>query len=290
MDLKKLATDNCADFEKAKTAASTAVNYAINIGERLLAAKEEFASVDEFSEWVSENHPFQYRAATRYIRIAVHKVQARVITNQHGDVGIMELQKMLPIVTEEPVENEADVSQMAYVGSLPGTIRGDADDWHTPSVFTDAARKVMGSIDLDPFSSVEANNEIDATKIFTLADDALGRSWAAPDTKTVWMNPPYSKGLSGKAVEKFLEEYDYGSFKEGIVLMNSSTDTYWFHRMANVCSAMCFTKGRIAFIGTGGKKSSGNTKGQVFFYFGGKSKRFAKEFADFGLVLGTGNI
>ena len=177
---------------------------------------------------------------------------------------------------------------MAYVGSKPGA--RNSDDWHTPAVFTDDARAVMGSIDLDPFTSVQANASVRATYIFTEADDSLNREWASPKVQTVWMNPPYSRGTSVQAVEKFLEEYDYGSFNQAVVLMNASTDTFWFHQMVGICSAFCLTKGRISFEDAGGKKSSGNTRGQVFFYFGRKAKTFKNVFSNHGYVVITENV
>ncbi len=106
------------------------------------------------------------------------------------------------------------------------------------------------------------------------------------------MNPPYSRGASAQAVDKFLEQYDYGSFEEGIVLMNASTDTNWFQRMWKVASAVCLTNHRIAFEASDGKASSGNTKGQVFFYFGKNPAKFISVFEgnDVGVTVKTGNL
>ena len=286
MNLNQIIKANKADYKLMMSAACTAVDYAINIGERLIEAQ---AKVDHFGDWLDDTHPFKRRQANKYIRVAVHKAQTRFILQDHGELSINDLQTLLPKASEEPVLSEADLNKMAYVGSKPGEAR-NADDWHTPSVFTDAARKVMGSIDLDPFTSVQANKHIKADLIMTEADDAFSREWALTDNQTVWMNPPYSRGASSKAVERFLEQYDNGAFAQAVVLMNASTDTNWFHQMINVASAFCLTKGRISFEDAGGKKSSGNTKGQVFFYFGNKAKTFKKTFSEYGYVVLTENI
>lgn len=290
MELKNIPKQNAASFERAKGKFGDALNDMIDIGERLIWAKVKLAETgDSFADWVDATHPFNNRQTQKYIRIAVHKAQARQIAAGSDEVPSIDvLQKLLPKASEEPAVTEADVKNLGYVGKKPGDTSRDADDWHTPIVFIDDARKVMGSIDLDPFSSVEANAAIGAARIFTLADNAMGREWADPATRNVWMNPPYSKGASSKAVDKFLDEYDVGSFDQAIVLMNASTDTNWFHRLGTVASAICLTKGRISFIGTGGKATSGNTKGQVFFYFGKQVDKFDAVFSQHGMVLKTG--
>lgn len=41
-------------------------------------------------------------------------------------------------------------------------------DYYTPKPIIEAARKTMGSIDLDPASSFEANNVVLASRYFTM--------------------------------------------------------------------------------------------------------------------------
>ena len=113
-------------------------------------------------------------------------------------------------------------------------------------------------------------------------------SWAATDRRTCWMNPPYSRGASAQAVDKFLHEYDYGSFDEAVVLMNASCDANWCQRLLNACTAFCLTNHRISFENTDGKSKNGNTKGQIFFYFGPGSEKFVRVFAEQGAVFRTG--
>jgi phage N-6-adenine-methyltransferase len=284
MNLDKIAAANKRDYEEMQQSLRRNIERVINIGDRLIIALGVFDTNEEFSDWLGKTHPFGPRQSLKYIRIATHKVQARIELLQNPDLDIGELQKLLPHSKDEPVETEADPKQMAYVGSVPGIIR-DADNWHTPIEYIEAARLVLGTIDLDPFSDEQANTRVKATRILTQVEDAFTASWADPEQRTVWMNPPYGAGSSSKAVDKFIEEYNYGSFDEAIVLMNSSTDTNWFHRLATLCSAICFTKGRISFIDGGGKKSSGNTKGQVFFYIGRDIEKFRAVFSNYGLIL-----
>ena len=53
----------------------------------------------------------------------------------------------------------------------------NSDEHNTPSFLIEAARGVMGRIDLDPMSNKVANEIVKATKIFTKEDDALNKEW-----------------------------------------------------------------------------------------------------------------
>jgi phage N-6-adenine-methyltransferase len=300
-----------------KDAARRAVDTAIDIGERLLTAQERLGV--DFPDWVKDTHPFGVKQCEKYMRIAAHKSLARDAVRDGRWPGIDALVQTLPRRDEKLPPAPVDARKLAYTGSavtpraatsapadeaepddtsrsrplrtspenIPQHAPRDADDWHTPSTYVESARQVMGSIDFDPFSSVLANRTVKATRFFTEADDALTAPWSATNQRTCWMNPPYSRGMSSQAVDRFLDQYDYGAFDQAVVLMNASTDTNWFHRLAKACSAFCLTNFRIAFDNTDGKAKSNNTKGQVFFYFGADPTTFKRIFAPYGIVLDT---
>lgn len=184
---------------------------------------------------------------------------------------------------------KADPNQMAYIGRKPQVLGAskvrDSDSWYTPQLYLDAVHAVLGGVDLDPFSSEKANVLVRAQTIFTQANCAFVQSWRVVDEARVFMNPPYSKGLCGRAVAKFIEQYRLGAFVEAIVLVNNATDTRWFQLLVQHCAAMCFTHHRISFWNEDGKPVSGNTRGQAFFYFGQQHNAFAKHFAKFGFVV-----
>jgi hypothetical protein len=87
------------------------------------------------------------------------------------------------------------------------------------------------------------------------------------------------------AVERFLNEFTMGSFAEGVFIVNNATETRWFQRSFSVASAVCFTDHRISFWNADGKRQSGNTRGQAFFYFGDNPQRFVDAFDQFGTCL-----
>lgn len=195
---------------------------------------------------------------------------------------------------QEPVMSTADVNRLGYIGRKPGSISSDrdADSWYTPSAYIEAARMVMGSIDLDPFSSERANETIQAARILTEDRSAFSTPWRKdrrryPDGVCVWMNPPYSAGLIHQAVVIFLENWAAGHIAQAVVLVNNATDTQWFKALREQSTAVCFTHHRISFESPDGKRVSGNTRGQTFFYFGSESRAeaFVVEFSRFGWCI-----
>jgi hypothetical protein len=85
-------------------------------------------------------------------------------------------------------------------------------------------------------------------------------------------------------MQKAVDEFKAGNMTECIALTHNYTDTKWFHLAAEHAAAICFTRGRIAFVSPDGKKAA-PTQGQAFFYFGGRIDAFAAEFSRFGFVM-----
>lgn len=151
------------------------------------------------------------------------------------------------------------------------------NEWYTPPEFIEAARKVMGGIDIDPASSHKANETVLASSFYTQEQDGLTREWPG----RVWLNPPYAQPLIAQFTTALVEKITTGKTTEAIVLVNNATETKWFQELLCVSSAICFTLGRIHFLKPDGVKGS-PLQGQAILYFGDQSEAFVDEFKTFG--------
>ena len=61
-------------------------------------------------------------------------------------------------------------------------------EWWTPAELVEAARDVLGVIELDPASCAGAQATVRARRFHTLEDDGLAQEWSG----AVWLNPPGS--------------------------------------------------------------------------------------------------
>jgi phage N-6-adenine-methyltransferase len=154
---------------------------------------------------------------------------------------------------------------------------------YTPHAYIEAARLTMGSIDLDPATSIKAQQVVQASRFYTAEDDGLKHDWAG----TVFLNPPYRMPYIENFVFRLCDHLESRAVPRAILLTSNNTDTKWWQRAATLASAICFTSGRISFYNQAGE-SSKPTNGQTFFYFGRRAAAFAKCFAKFGLCLPGG--
>lgn len=155
------------------------------------------------------------------------------------------------------------------------------NEWYTPAPILEAARLVLGGIDLDPASSDLAQQTVKAERWFTAQTDGLASDWG--DAAAIWMNPPYAQPLIGRFVAKFCDHL--ASAGCGIALVNNGTDTAWGARLLGDADAVCFPTGRIRFVDQAGNPSGAPLQGQMIAYIGRDADGFAAAFAGIGPVL-----
>jgi hypothetical protein len=156
-------------------------------------------------------------------------------------------------------------------------LESESPDWWTPEKYIKAIKEVMGEIDLDPASCVEANKIVKAKRYYSPKENGLLQPWEG----RIFLNPPYGE-LTKEFAEKFFNDYE-SSFHEGIVLVNSrATDADWFQPFFN--GVICFTDHRIDF-NSPNEKNTSSTHGSCFIYFGPNERKFADVFSQFGNVV-----
>jgi ParB family chromosome partitioning protein len=150
------------------------------------------------------------------------------------------------------------------------------DEWYTPPEIIELVRTVLGEIDLDPASCIEAQRTVMAKRFYTKHNDGLRQKWLG----RVFLTPPYSNLVPW--TDKLLQSYKSGEVKEAILLMNSETDTGWFHRVVRESSVCCFVEGRLKFRHRGRAAIKPASQGQAIFYFGRDPDKFMRVFAKVG--------
>ena len=154
------------------------------------------------------------------------------------------------------------------------------NEWYTPSPYIEAARRVMGSIDVDPASSEIANRTVKADTFYTAESDGLSKVWGG----NVWLNPPYAQPLLAQFAEHIAYRFKNGEVDQACVLVNNATETLWFQHVLKVASAICFPRQRIRFLDQSGAPNGSPLQGQAVLYLGLRPDEFCEEFDKFGYV------
>jgi len=176
----------------------------------------------------------------------------------------------------------AEVSRaglLRFVETAHVSANSGENEWYTPAPFIEAARLVMGRIDLDPASTATANEVVGATTIYTKEDDGLEYGWSG----CVWMNPPYAQPLVSQFCTKLVDEFSAINVYQAVVLVNNATETGWFQRLALPASALCFPDGRIKFWHP--DRVAAPLQGQAVIYLGERADHFLAAFGRFGFTV-----
>jgi DNA N-6-adenine-methyltransferase (Dam) len=213
---------------------------------------------------------------------AVARELAPVLHDQ-GEAAVVEVWREMRTkhgdrLTAEKVRRA--VADRLSIEQKIGTVTSSASaEYYTPARYVDAAREVLGGIDLDPASCVEANETVRARRFYDARTDGLTQPWEG----RVWCNPPY--GREGpKFVAKALREFEAGSVPAAVLLLSGySVDTAWFAPLWE--HVLCFVRGWILFRGPTLGDGGGPTAASVFVYLGPDWPRFAGVFGEFGSIV-----
>ena len=163
-----------------------------------------------------------------------------------------------------------------------------SNEWYTPSKYIEAAREVMGSIDLDPASCELANQTVKASRYYTKEDDGLEQSWYC---NSMWLNPPYGRTLEMKAkhqstidlfVSRLVAEYEQGNVHQAILLVPATIGTHWFSLLWRY--SICFHTGKIKFIAPVKHTTYSHAYGTCLIYLGKNEQKFIEVFSQFGTI------
>lgn len=189
--------------------------------------------------------------------------------------GRQELPSFYAAYHSPEVRGKSAEAKGAHVANASGE-----NEWYTPKRYLDAARAVLGRIDLDPASSDLAQRNVQARTYFTQKQDGLAQDWSG----TVWLNPPYAQPLIGQFLAKLVDAYSRGRVTAAVVLTNNATETAWGNGILQAATSVCFVKGRIKFLNRDGVEEHTPLQGQMFCYLGDDKAAFERAFCEFGVI------
>jgi len=165
-----------------------------------------------------------------------------------------------------------------------------SNEWYTPAKYIEAARTVMGSIDLDPASCELANRTVKAARYYSKEENGLAQAWYG----NVWLNPPFGttmqqfgnsawqgQSIASLFMGKLIEEYHKGTVTQAVLLAKADPKQNWFSRLWEF--PICFAYDRVYFNRPIGEPCR-HQFGTCFVYLGPHESRFIDIFSQFGRI------
>ena len=177
---------------------------------------------------------------------------------------------------ERRVESETPppISVLLTSGKAPRpSVHDGNDEWYTPQDVLAAARAVMGGIDLDPASTPEANETVQAKTIYTFEDDGLTQPWRG----RVFLNPPFSAQLKRAFCDRLRESVASGDVTQAVLVTPIDISPQWGDVIRTCASAVALAVGSTPFYGPRGEHG-GPGFGHMVSYYGPNVGRFASVF------------
>jgi hypothetical protein len=153
---------------------------------------------------------------------------------------------------------------------------------YSPPWIVEAARKVMGAIDVDPASCERANKVVKATKFFSQKNNGLRQHWRG----RVFLNPPFGHEWRAWAV-KLMEEIEAGRTKQAFLVAPGAVlwvvAAPWFRPLLR--GSLFLPDERIEYLNPRSNAWQDVCLGSFCVYYGPQQKRFAKVFGSKGAIL-----
>lgn len=215
----------------------------------------------------------------------INEAQARPLTrfNDQPDVQRQVWQTAVETAPNGKV-TAAHITAVAETYREPHELlnQSESNEWYTPAPYVDAARAVMGGIDLDPASCEFANKTVKAKQFYTQEQNGLLKYWRG----RVWLNPPYGRDDNNNSNQsvwsrKLINEYKHGGVEAAVLLVNAVPGNKWFSPLWEF--PICFVDHRIRFYNQ--QTDTGQpTQSNALVYLGKDNDRFADFFSKFGVV------
>lgn len=173
-----------------------------------------------------------------------------------------------------------------------------SNEWYTPAKYIEAARTVMGGIDLDPASCEMANQVVRAARYYTQEENGLMQTWYG----RVWLNPPYgvadprgngrykgggsslqNRSLQVLFVQKGIKEYKAGNVEQLIMLVTANITIKWFQPLLDY--PLCIPYPKISFTVPGETEGQRQVFGNAVIYLGSNEAQFIEVFSRFGRIV-----
>jgi ParB family transcriptional regulator, chromosome partitioning protein len=173
-----------------------------------------------------------------------------------------------------------ELEQLRQNKKPQGTFQSKSQEWFTPPELLEKVRSVLRTIDLDPASCAQANENVKAKRFYDKRANGLSRSWCG----RVFLNPPYGK-LCRPFFEKLLEQYEAGNVTEAIAILSlGAMDRKWMKPILDIAT-VCIISGRVRFISPNPRKKQQPTNGSIALFLGSNPARFRRVFSKIGTIL-----
>ena len=160
-------------------------------------------------------------------------------------------------------------------------------EYGTPAPIIEAARRAMGSIDLDVASAGCFNKTVQAARYISIRQltrwyhkrpSGLDVPWTTIDGRPVnaWMNHPFGRAANPLWIDKVLSEWEAGNVKRACVLTFAEQSSSWGVKLSRF--PRWIPKKRIGFVDRYGRQLNGAGKGIMVTGVGVNLYEFCKAF------------